>query len=275
MDAEGGPGATAIFEVVNHTVPGILPAPDTGIKGRVVTSSIWTVSSTPTILPPTKDIPVRAYVTVQEIIPPNVKMIRAPYSWSGFTDDQGNFTAPTIAGRFKVTASLSNLVYPTTASRVMPPIDQWPNRPAVIEVEVPLGQYVDALLRIGRGPVIVFRSNVYSVDEVTVANLPTTTPTQRALRITANGTVNSGGWSNGQLVQRRSLPWLPVENERLLPIPIDVLEFDFVATPPKGAATTVMSPITATKDIVVPEGIRQIRVYSQNNSQSVDLPLDL
>jgi hypothetical protein len=273
VDAAGGPGATAVFEVVNQTIPSIPPAPDTGIKGRVVMSSIWIVTSSTTILPPTKDIPVRAYVTVQEIVPPNVKMIRAPYSWSGFTDDQGNFTAPTIAGRFKVTATLTNLV-PTTASRVMPPIDTWPTRPGTIEVEVPLGQYVEALLRIGRGPVIIAKSNVYSVDEVLVASLPTTAPEQRSLRITAHGTVNSGGWSNGQLVPRRSIPWLPMESERLLPVPMDVLEFDFVATPPKGAATTVMSPITATKDVLVPEGVTQIRVYSKTNSQTVTLPVE-
>jgi hypothetical protein len=149
------------------------------------------------------------------------------------------------------------------------PIIGWPiNLSTSVEVVVPLGQFVSTTLSLP--PLFTVRQpKVYSVEEVTVEQLQTLVAPS-PVRITAKGTVTSGGWSNAQLVPRVRL-WDPMYNLTLPESWTGVLEFDMIATPPTGAAPAVMTPIVATKDVVVPLGIREIRVYSQTNSQSAVL----
>lgn len=286
VDAEGGPGATAVFEVVNGGA-GYIPAPpNTGILGKVVEVSMGSNTETT----PATEVPVGgAQVRVEEILPPGAQTLRAPFTWYGMTDAEGNFRAPTISGRFKVTASrltkrpmatntgTENL---TAASGLVRegagvgfigiPELNTTSLPAVAEVEVPLGQFVSTTLKIPHFflSLLTLPQKVYSVDEVHVEYRPTAA-TPGMLQITANGTVSSGGWSNAQLVHRN----FPVGMINFTPFfSVDVLEFDLIATPPTGAATTVMSPISASTQIPVPAEVREIRVYSRNNSQSVLLP---
>jgi hypothetical protein len=137
-----------------------------------------------------------------------------------------------------------------------------------VEVEVPLGQFVSTTLKMPGRLSLSVPPKVYSIEEVTVRQLERL-GAPAMLQITANGTVSSGGWSNARLVSRN----FPEGVINFTPFfSVDVLEFDLVATPPTGAATTVMSPITASTQIRVPTGIREIRVYSRTNSQSVVLP---
>lgn len=266
VDAEGGPGATAVFEVVNLREGSIPPAENTGILGKVLMSSDKEPASNAEEMPPAKDLPVRAFVMVREIIPPNVKLNRAPYTWSGSTDSEGNFRAPTTAGRFRVTARPDYRPTPALANASAAIVAS-----TTVEVEVSLGQFAEVELKLGSGPVILNQAKVHSVEEVHVEYLPTLA-TPGMLRITASGTVSSGGWSNARLIQRpRAVSAIP--SGTMMPVlPVNVLEFDLVATPPTGAATTVMSPISASTQIPVPAEVREIRVYSRTNSQSVLLP---
>ena len=288
IDATNGIGATSIFEV-NNSGDGYIPSPpNTGIKGRVV-EEVASITPEGAANPDAQSSPLKgAYVTVKEILPSFPLPTRAPYSWSGYTDDEGRFTAPTPVGQFKVTASRVAIRAASTepsAERTHvevasdgPTVDQngagvviigppvgWPspiNLSVSKEVNVALGQYTEATLLL---PMLQYPSlpQVYSVDEVTAVPLQTLVA-PATVRITAKGTALSSGWWNAQLVQRRSIPGLP--------IPIDVLEFDFVATPPFNLEMTVLSPITASKEVVVPQGIREVRIYSKTNSQSVALP---
>lgn len=97
---------------------------------------------------------------------------------------------------------------------------------------------------------------VLEVTEVQLAVLESFPP---KLRITATGTVRTGGWSNPKLV-----PYIFIQ-----PPPDGIYDFDFVADPPEGAATQVISPIEAVHLWEnLPESVKGVRVHASQNSKS-------
>jgi hypothetical protein len=74
--------------------------------------------------------------------------------------------------------------------------------------------------------------------------------------VTVRGTVTSAGWTNPQL-----RPYTYVQAP-----PDGVYDFDFVATPPQGVATQVITPIRL-KVVLPGEGINGIRVHAAQNSK--------
>jgi hypothetical protein len=76
------------------------------------------------------------------------------------------------------------------------------------------------------------------------------TPVQ--LHVTANGEVPTGGWT-GAALRRRTYVAAPADS---------IWEYDFVATPPAGMATQVITPITAEDTWAdYPQSIIGVRVY--------------
>ncbi len=78
--------------------------------------------------------------------------------------------------------------------------------------------------------------------------------------ITAEGIVRSGGWSAPRLSARR--------NGALTED--GIYEVDFLAIPPDGPATAVLSPISARQALTsYPANLRGIRVFAETNSQTI------
>ncbi|SCY11301.1 hypothetical protein SAMN05216420_102337 [Nitrosospira sp. Nl5] len=97
---------------------------------------------------------------------------------------------------------------------------------------------------------------ILEVTEVELAVLESFPP---QLRIDASGTVPTGGWSNPRLV-----PYIYIQ-----PPPDGIFDFDFVADPPEGIATQVISPIDAIyvwKDF--PEKFRGVRIHASQNAKT-------
>lgn len=78
------------------------------------------------------------------------------------------------------------------------------------------------------------------------------------IRVTAFGTVPTGGWTNPQLV-----PYTYVQAP-----PDGIYDFDFVATPPTEPATQVISPIRV-RMTVTDQNIKGIRAHASLNSKEV------
>ena len=77
------------------------------------------------------------------------------------------------------------------------------------------------------------------------------------LAITAFGQVNSGGWKNGALQPRIYIQ----------PPQDGIQDLDFVAEPPSGPATQVISPITAHYVMIsIPSWLKGVRVHSSTNN---------
>lgn len=93
---------------------------------------------------------------------------------------------------------------------------------------------------------------VYEVHEVTVRAMESY-PEQ--LSITARGTTRTGGWKNPQLHRRGDAK-------------DGVYEFNFIAEPPQGLATQMVSPITATLTMKKPADFRAVRVFAETNEKS-------
>jgi hypothetical protein len=96
---------------------------------------------------------------------------------------------------------------------------------------------------------------IMRVDEVTLEILKSNPP---KFTISAKGTTNTGGWSNGRLDARLYLGGTP---------PDGIQGFDFVADAPTGENTDALSPIS-TQEITLdlPKTIRGIRIYAATNS---------
>ena len=77
------------------------------------------------------------------------------------------------------------------------------------------------------------------------------------ITVVAKGTVNTGGWTNPQLVQTGKTA--------------TTLTFEFVAEPPTGIVTQVISPIEATKTTgpLLPPFPRKVTVVARTNSKTV------
>jgi hypothetical protein len=94
---------------------------------------------------------------------------------------------------------------------------------------------------------------VLEVTEVRLAVLESFPP---KLRITAMGTVRTGGWTNPRLE-----PFIFIQ-----PPPDGIYDFDFVADPPVGPATQVITPIAVTHlwDNL-PRGVKGVRIHATEN----------
>lgn len=100
---------------------------------------------------------------------------------------------------------------------------------------------------------------VMEVTEVKLAVLESFPP---KLQINVSGTVPTGGWSNPKLK-----PYIFIQ-----PPPDGIYDFDFVADPPDGPATQVISPIHA--DYLwnsFPENVKGVRVHAAQNSKTAML----
>lgn len=97
---------------------------------------------------------------------------------------------------------------------------------------------------------------VLEVTEVALAILESFPP---KLRITANGTVPTPGWTNPRLE-----PFIFIQ-----PPPDGIYEFDFVADPPEGIVPQVLTPIDASYIWEnFPEGVKGVRVHAAQNSKT-------
>lgn len=96
---------------------------------------------------------------------------------------------------------------------------------------------------------------VLEVTEVRLAVLESFPP---KLRITAMGTVRTGGWTNPRLE-----PFIFIQ-----PPPDGIYDFDFVADPPVGPATQVITPIAvAHLWDNLPSGVKGVRIHAAENSK--------
>ncbi|MBA4141819.1 MAG: hypothetical protein H0X43_02195 [Nitrosospira sp.] len=97
---------------------------------------------------------------------------------------------------------------------------------------------------------------ILEVIEVELAVLESFPP---KLRITAAGTVRTGGWSNPRLE-----PYVHIQAP-----PDGIHDFDFVADRPEGIVTQVISPIAAVYTWEnFPEGVKGVRVHASENSKT-------
>ncbi|MDQ3185105.1 MAG: hypothetical protein M3Q16_01300 [Pseudomonadota bacterium] len=102
---------------------------------------------------------------------------------------------------------------------------------------------------------------ILEVTEVKLAILESFPP---QLRISASGNVPTGGWSNPRLV-----PYIYIQ-----PPPDGIYDFDFVADPPEGIATQVISPIEVVhvwKDL--PDRLKGVRIHASQNSKTALLEM--
>jgi hypothetical protein len=95
---------------------------------------------------------------------------------------------------------------------------------------------------------------VYQVDSVELSTIKTEPP---QLQIVAHGTVRTGGYTNGTLI----------EIVYIQPPEDGIWEYDFVADPPSGPSTDALTPIQAeTIRSSIPDGLKGIRVRGETNS---------
>lgn len=103
---------------------------------------------------------------------------------------------------------------------------------------------------------------VSSVSSVSVTILKTA---PRWLEIKASGTVPTGGWTSG------SLSLIPTT----VPPADGIYAFDFIATPPSGTVTQVVTPISVDPPHVwkgYPAGLKGVKVVSASNCMIALLP---
>ena len=97
---------------------------------------------------------------------------------------------------------------------------------------------------------------ILEVAEIELAVLESFPP---KLRITASGTVPTGGWSNPKLD-----PYIYIQAP-----PDGIYDFNFVADPPEGVATQVISPIEA---IFIMENltsdVKGVRIHASQNTKT-------
>lgn len=99
-------------------------------------------------------------------------------------------------------------------------------------------------------------SKVLRVRSVELALLEKSEPPQ--LAITAQGTVPTPGWTAPELI-----PYVYIQQP-----PDGIYDFDFVAEPPGGITTQVLTPITVRHTVQsVPVGLKGVRIHASTNSQ--------
>jgi hypothetical protein len=100
---------------------------------------------------------------------------------------------------------------------------------------------------------------ILEVTGITLAVLESFPP---KLLITASGTVSTGGWSNPKLN-----PYIYIQAP-----PDGIYDFDFVADPPGGVATQVISTIEAVyiRENLTPD-VKGVRIHASQNSRTAML----
>jgi hypothetical protein len=97
-------------------------------------------------------------------------------------------------------------------------------------------------------------TKVYSVEVIEFALLKSNPP---QLLVSAFGTVNSGGWSDGRLV-----PWIYVQ-----PPPDGIWDFDFIGDAPQGNTIMPMLPFFGSTIMEsIPPGFKGVRVHASANN---------
>ncbi len=131
IDADKTLHASTFFEVIALPMP---PGDNSGIRGQVLKE----------ILPSTADHAFEpaagALVTVQQIGGEDRPTVRRPLFWSLRADEQGVFSVPMPAGRYRVTASLPPSLVANGANPVFPPKS--------VEVTVAAGVFSEVTLRL-------------------------------------------------------------------------------------------------------------------------------
>ena len=128
---------------------------------------------------------------------------------------------------------------------------------ASTEVQVADKQFSDVRLELKAGLVEIGTRPIASVSKVEVKRLETFAP-PAAIQVSAQGMVNSGGWSQPQLQQRR------VTQDGFI-------EFDFVAKPPSEAASQAFVGISATTQVPEPPNFRGVRIFAATNSKEATI----
>lgn len=99
-------------------------------------------------------------------------------------------------------------------------------------------------------------AKVFEVSEVELAILESFPP---KLRIAARGTVPTAGWTNPRLE-----PFIFIQ-----PPPDGIYEFEFVADPPEGPVSQVITPVEAVYVWEnIPDGLKGVRVHAAQNSKT-------
>lgn len=248
-------GATTLFEVAGTSTPSPQPElpKDTGIKGQVF-APIGTYET---------PVPSGVRITIEEIREetPGNSVVLPSFRWSGVSDREGRFQVNTPAGRFRVIAGgmASSpglpIIVPMNENQSLLP--RFLPLVASKEVEVTAGQFTEVRLDMKPGFIVTGTRKISSVSSVKLRVLPTFAP-PAMIEVSAEGMVNTGGWSNGLLLQRGITPE-------------GIIEFDFVANPPTGIVTQAFAPISAVTTVPQPSNFRGVRVFAQSNSKEAQL----
>ncbi|RYD71418.1 MAG: carboxypeptidase regulatory-like domain-containing protein, partial [Verrucomicrobiaceae bacterium] len=238
-------GATTLFEVVAPEGPNIHPEPPQhgGLKGQVFAPT----AANELIAAP------GARIVVEELLAANTGNLnrRTRFRWTGLTNEEGRFELRLPAGRFRVVAQWSETEQELMTDLGEPASITLPLR-ASKEVVITSGENSEVRLDLKAGLVEIGTQLVYSVSSVGVRFIPTFAPPSM-LEVSAQGMVNTGGWSQAKLRQRGVTPE-------------GIIEFDFVAKPPEGMATQAFAPISATAYVPQPSNFRGVRVYAHTNN---------
>jgi hypothetical protein len=101
-------------------------------------------------------------------------------------------------------------------------------------------------------------SDMQKILEITELNVSILESFPPQLKVLAKGTVPSAGWTNPQLI-----PYVYIQAP-----PDGIYDFDFVATPPKGVAAQVVSPIRVSATLPG-QGVKGIRVHASLNAKEI------
>jgi hypothetical protein len=100
---------------------------------------------------------------------------------------------------------------------------------------------------------------IAQIDSASVSYIKTNPP---QLKIEAHGQAATPNWSHPTLVPRVYIQ----------PPPDGIWDYDFVATPPPGITTQVLTPISAELVLTeIPKGMKGVRIHSKSNSKVAKL----
>ena len=258
IDADKQMGGSVLFEVVAQEPPPPPPPPaTTGLRGLVLR---------PTGVPPNSasllptEVPASgAILQIGEVV--DDLSTRPSRHWTTRTDANGRFQIELPPGDYRVVVERMaerpwlpmQVEEPTSppppSHRVLPPTEF-----KTVEATVEQGRFTELTIRLVQrvAPPPGDARLVAAVQEVEIRPSPLTEIS--AAVVWARGVVSSGGWTNPQLRFRG------VTND-------GIVEFLFVAVPPRGPATAVMTPVEASTGFRKPENFRGVRVIAHNNSK--------
>jgi hypothetical protein len=246
IDADKQPGATAVFKVT--AVP---PDTNVGLRALVLRPALPVIPNSPI---PAEAPAVNAPVHIVQVGGP---VAAAPFEWTGRTDSGGRFTLSTPPGTFRVTIdALAGADYPPSDPRMLLPVAFRlpPTLPKTVDI-IAAEHYTETqtLIHLSAQPNVTDPRLIYSVTNVTYN--PFIGGEQ--VTVVAQGIANTSGWTEPTLRLRRVLE--------------GVLEFDFVAVPPKEASLQVLTPISATTTVTRPPNFTGVRVFAETNSKEAFL----